>query len=223
MSIITWSEIEAECGDYRAGFVDTYKLYEGQETDEKDAYDRPVKVTVSSFARHVGIAKTTFQDWIRQADGAPAPSRSENRGAAGAARRFAGKLLAADKAKLAAELLADPEVVDQPEGRLAVAKAAIGAQEREQAHTERKRAGDPVGRRMDENIALLDLQGAINGFVRKATELLPYVGPVAAGEHYWLKGETERLEAVTSEIRYLADHGETRTDTELRTIQTGGA
>jgi hypothetical protein len=29
---IKWSEIEAECGDYRAGFVATFRKYEGKPT-----------------------------------------------------------------------------------------------------------------------------------------------------------------------------------------------
>jgi hypothetical protein len=61
---IKWSEIEAECGDYRAGFVSVFRKYEGQETDEKDRYDRPVKVTIASFARHMGIKEGTFRDWV---------------------------------------------------------------------------------------------------------------------------------------------------------------
>lgn len=216
MTHIMWSQIEAECGDYRAGFVATFRKYEGLPTDEKDAQGRTVKVTVASFARHVGIAEGTFAEWVK-------PRARPDRDHAGAARRFARNLSTEDKAKLAAELLEDPEVVDQPEARRSVARAAIDAQHREQERTERKRAADPTGRRMDQNIALLDLQGAINTFVRKANELLPNVGPVPASEHHWLTGEAERLDVVTAEIRYLADHGETRTDTELRAMTGGGA
>jgi len=61
---VKWSDIEAECGDYRDGFVQTFRKYEGQPTDEKDAQGRTVKVTVASFAKHAGIPKTTFQRWV---------------------------------------------------------------------------------------------------------------------------------------------------------------
>lgn len=132
--------------------------------------------------------------------------------------------------ELAEKLLDDPAVreaatkalVNDPQSRHEIRKAAETAAERdylvEQERTVRKRAADPVGRRMDENIALLDLQKVINKFVREATKLLPQVGRVVDSERYWLNGEADRLEAVTSEIRHLADHGETRTDTELHAL-----
>lgn len=62
--IVKWSEIEAECGDYRQGFVATFRKYEGQLTDEKDGQGRAVKVTASSFARHIGVDKKTFGRWV---------------------------------------------------------------------------------------------------------------------------------------------------------------
>jgi hypothetical protein len=65
--MITWAEIETECGDYKAGFVAAFRKYEGQPTDEKDAYNRTVKVTVESFARHVGIDGSTFRRWVKMA------------------------------------------------------------------------------------------------------------------------------------------------------------
>jgi hypothetical protein len=57
-----------ECGDYRAGFVATFRKYEGQLTDEKDAQGRTVKVTVASFARHLGVNPETFRLWIKRQD-----------------------------------------------------------------------------------------------------------------------------------------------------------
>lgn len=82
---ISWAEIESECGDYRAGFVATFRRYEGQVTDEKDAQGRAVKVTVSSFARHMGIARATFQEWVAREQGAgarrPASVDRDTRGA----------------------------------------------------------------------------------------------------------------------------------------------
>jgi hypothetical protein len=65
--MIKWSDIETECGDYRAGFVATFRKYEAQPTDEKDAQGRPVKVTMASFARHMGVSQRTFYDWVRNA------------------------------------------------------------------------------------------------------------------------------------------------------------
>jgi hypothetical protein len=62
--MVSWSEIEAECGGYREGFVAVFRKYEGQATDEKDAKNRTVKVTASSFARHVGIPEQTFRRWV---------------------------------------------------------------------------------------------------------------------------------------------------------------
>jgi transposase-like protein len=223
MTAIPWSQIEAECGDYRAGFVATFHKYEGRDTDEIAGNGQIIRVTASSFARHVGIARQTFERWVKAADqeGTPNQGAESVEITARSARASARNLPPEERAKLAAELLNDEEVTEQPEARTAVAKASIAAQRREQERTEHKRASDPVGRRMDENIALLDLQLAINGFVRKATDLLPNVGPVAADQRPWLKGEADRLEIITAEVRYLADHGETRTDAELRAM-TGG-
>lgn len=75
MNAIDWSVIEAECGDYRAGFVATFRKYEGQPTDEKDARGRVVKVTATAFARHMGIPEGTFRDWLRLDRGARDPER----------------------------------------------------------------------------------------------------------------------------------------------------
>lgn len=114
MTTISWSQIEAECGDYRAGFVETFRKYEGRDTDEIGANGQIIRVSVSSFARHLGIAKTTFQNWIKVVDQEAQPTRSPSRGAAGAARRFAATLPATERAKLAAELLEDDEVEVAP-------------------------------------------------------------------------------------------------------------
>lgn len=70
--MIKWEKILGECLPYRQGFlpyrqgfVDVFKKYEGQPTDEKNERGGVVKVTQSSFARHAGIAKMTFNDWVR--------------------------------------------------------------------------------------------------------------------------------------------------------------
>lgn len=78
LETIPWSQIEAECGDYRKGFVATFRKYEGQRTDEKDAMGRTVKVTAGSFAKHLGIADNTFRRWIASAAVQPRPARSKN-------------------------------------------------------------------------------------------------------------------------------------------------
>ena len=62
---VQWSQIEAECGGFRQGFVATFRKYEGMATDEKDGQGRTVKVTMATFARHVGINEETFRRWVR--------------------------------------------------------------------------------------------------------------------------------------------------------------
>lgn len=62
---VQWSQIEAECDGYREGFVAIFRKYEGLPTDEKDAQGRIVKVTATSFARHLGIEESTFRRWTR--------------------------------------------------------------------------------------------------------------------------------------------------------------
>lgn len=107
--IIEWSAIEAECGDFRDGFVQTFRKYEGQVTDELDGAGRVVKVTIDSFARHTGIPRDTFRRWL--------DLKPEMRGAAArhlrAAKGFASKLEPEQKARLAEELLEDPDVAAQ--------------------------------------------------------------------------------------------------------------
>lgn len=71
--MIRWAEIEAECGNYRDGFVNVFRRHEGQATDEKDGQGRTVKVTATSFARHMGIAESTFRGWTRSASVALQP------------------------------------------------------------------------------------------------------------------------------------------------------
>ena len=106
--MIKWSEIEAECGDFRAGFVEIFRKYEGQPTDETDDYGRAVKVTVASFTRHVGISERQFGRWLAGEMGGQRADHLDT--TVGAARRFASKLPSAEKAKLASELIADPDV-----------------------------------------------------------------------------------------------------------------
>ena len=69
MDQIKWAEIEAECGDYRSGFIAVFRKYEGMETDERTKQGRVVKVTAPSFARHMRIPEATFKDWLKRDDG----------------------------------------------------------------------------------------------------------------------------------------------------------
>jgi transposase-like protein len=63
--MITWNEIIAECGNYRDGFVKVFRRHEGEATDEKDKQGRPIKVTIHSFAGHIGVNPATFHRWVR--------------------------------------------------------------------------------------------------------------------------------------------------------------
>lgn len=65
--VIRWSEITAQCGNYKAGFVAVFREHEGKETDERDGQGRPMKVSQRSFAEHMGIPLVTFQRWLRAA------------------------------------------------------------------------------------------------------------------------------------------------------------
>jgi hypothetical protein len=107
---VTWSQIEAECGDYREGFVAIYRKYEGMPTDEKDAQGRAVKVTMASFARHMKIPERTFMDWVSKTAAAAAQPRQRDR-----TREAIDRMPAEDKAKLASDLMADPDVRERVE------------------------------------------------------------------------------------------------------------
>lgn len=77
-AVVQWNQIVGECGDYREGFVRTFRRYEGRATDEGDGQGRVVKVTMASFARHTGIPEQTFRRWIKNDldhhNGGPAPA-----------------------------------------------------------------------------------------------------------------------------------------------------
>lgn len=112
MSSITWSQIETECGNFRDGFVATFRKYQGQDTDERDPRGVIVKVTMGSFARHMGISPRTFERWVSNDVRTVSPEQKTTeraRIASGQARL----LPPSEKAKLAAELMADPEVADE--------------------------------------------------------------------------------------------------------------
>jgi hypothetical protein len=78
-NLIRWSEIESEAQGFRQGLVALFRKYEGQPTDEKDAYGRTVKVTPASFARHMGVEPSTFRRWVKKASTVLAISTEESK------------------------------------------------------------------------------------------------------------------------------------------------
>ena len=132
MASVTWVEIEAECGDFRAGFVATFKKYEGWATDEKDAAGRVITVTVSSFARHMGIPDGTFRDWVA---GQVRGDRDRDRQDMRRARSSVKHMSTSEKVELATEIVED---LDEDK-RLQVAQAAMAPEMRdeERGHKER--------------------------------------------------------------------------------------
>jgi hypothetical protein len=230
VSNIKWSQIEAECGDFREGFVATFRKYEGQPTDEIDARGGRVTVTMSSFARHVGIAKTTFNEWANETARVVTPDERAKKDAV-RARTEVRRLPSEEKARLTRELLADPEVADRafntPEARQHGSTAAVAAgntaramarrHEHDEAESSRLRDQDSVQRNIDAAEAEHALTEAMDRFTRHAREVLRRIGHVSQPQ---LLGESlERVEAVCDEIRYLRTHGRTRLDAELAELE----
>ncbi len=111
MDTITWDQITAECDGYRAGFVAVFRKYEGQPTDEKDGAGRVVKVTSDAFARHVGIPRSTFQQWVRSR---PTTARPTGPARTGQMARQAVKsetVPVEDKVGMLSDLMSDPKVI----------------------------------------------------------------------------------------------------------------
>lgn len=120
---VAWSQIEAECEGYRAGFVATFRKYEGLETDERDGRGAIVKVTVESFARHTGIPPATFRAWVRNANATTSvtigPSTKQRAG--WETRRLSPE----ERAELVDELINDdPHVADHIENVIATDPAS---------------------------------------------------------------------------------------------------
>lgn len=149
MEQVKWSQIEAECGDFRAGFVATFKKYEGQETDETDAQNKPVKVTVASFARHTGIAERTFRYWVNQGG---RRLRDEPRDRT---REEIKRMPPERKRELASEL------VDglPPDERAEIAKAAVKGIDSEGRSKVVKAVYDEAHREMDDDPAARRARG----------------------------------------------------------------
>jgi len=187
MTIVQWSQIEAECGDYRAGFVETFRKYEGADTDERTVQNKIVKVTAASFARHLGIRERTFVDWLKRDRGAPPAPRDH----AGAARRFADKLTADEKAKLAAELLEDDDVAEQVEQHQIAKRGPTFGPLPEPAEAGR-RAGDNMARQLGTDLATGALRSAA-GSVAEA---------ILCKEQFGIRNPAEYAEAL-ARLRHL--------------------
>jgi hypothetical protein len=227
--MITWSEIETECGDYREGFVSIFRKYEGQPTDEKDAKGRTVKVTMSSFARHAGIPETTFRQWLSAARAVLPEERIQKD--AIRARSDIRRLPPEEKAKLAAELISEPDVaeqvVSQPETRRSINRATDVHDRREAEQraqrTERIQNQDEVGQRLD-NLAWVTMLGeAAERWARDAGEALRHIDRLPDSEKHWLTGATDRADSAVRATRRLIELGQPEMDAELRhLVENGG-
>lgn len=137
---ITWSEIEAEAGGYREGFVAIYKKYEGLETDERDGRGAVVKVTKSSFATHMGIAERTFCRWVTNVEQGNVATMAKNAPGGGikaSIEKATAEATAKAEAKAAAALQAEKQRAEAEAKRREVAAAAKAKQEeRERADAE---------------------------------------------------------------------------------------
>jgi hypothetical protein len=69
----TWEEIDAvvDTRGYRAGFVDVFLEFRGAVLDDEpvDGRGRPAVVNQSNFAKHFGIAASTFHRWLTEHGG----------------------------------------------------------------------------------------------------------------------------------------------------------
>lgn len=130
--MICWSEIEAEAGGFREGLVTVFRKYEGMTTDEVDGQGRAVKVSQSSFARHMGINEKTFQEWVRKASGRLA-ARSERAGSWSEREAKAAAKAKAEAEAKAAEALASALARQEKQAAEEARKAAEQAEKVKQA------------------------------------------------------------------------------------------
>lgn len=69
----SWDEIDAVIDDrnFRKGFVDVFLEFRGAILDDEplDSHGRPAVVNQSNFAKHCGIAISTFHRWLSQFGG----------------------------------------------------------------------------------------------------------------------------------------------------------
>lgn len=86
----TWQEIEDVVDDrgYRAGFVAVFLEFRGAVLDDVplDARGRPEVVNQSNFAKHFGIAVSTFHRWLTEHGGPEFALEGERREKAEAAK-----------------------------------------------------------------------------------------------------------------------------------------
>lgn len=126
------------------------------------------------------------------------------------------ELPAGDKVQMARELADDREYLANV---LRVQNERIEASREKSA---RKKASDRVGQKFDERIALHGLQAETSKYIKKAQTLIPEIGIIPDAEKFWLKGEADGLEDIAAELRHMAEHGETRQETELQNIVETG-
>ena len=105
----TWDEIYAVIDDkgYRAGFVAVFLEFRGAVLDDEplDGRGRPEVVNQSNFARHFGIAISTFHRWLTEHGGPEFALEGERKERAEAAKdRQKKKASKKDKEALAAEV-----------------------------------------------------------------------------------------------------------------------
>ena len=148
--IVNWSDIVAECGNYKQGFVATFLKYEGQPTDEKDNLGRTIKVTERSFAEHNGIPQQTFNAWVR-ADRDPSWVTTEAKEARSAASHanVAKNMAKKDPARLAEAIeLAGSQAANAVYDELKLRRAGVDTSEanRKSAHAHAHKAAEPIRR-----------------------------------------------------------------------------
>jgi hypothetical protein len=82
---VKWSALDKKAETFRAGFVGLFLKYEGSPLLDEDGSPilspggRQTEVTARSFARHFGIAETTFQGWVIDVRGVTAPWNQRER------------------------------------------------------------------------------------------------------------------------------------------------
>jgi transposase-like protein len=165
---ISWAEIEAECGGFRDGFVATFRKYEGQDTDEKTAQGRTVKVTIASFARHMGIHKDTLNWWIRKSEGRAA--RPTERTAVDRVRQGARNLPSEEKAAIVDELVEADPVVAAAASRALEKRNAELPKPRARERTKSDRYSDALTAMRAADTALDRFTNAVSGAEWSAVE-----------------------------------------------------
>jgi transposase-like protein len=165
---ISWAEIEAECGGFRDGFVATFRKYEGQDTDEKTAQGRTVKVTIASFARHMGIHEDTLNWWIRKSEGRAA--RPTERTAVDRVRQGARNLPSEEKAAIVDELVEADPVVAAAASRALEKRNAELPKPRARERTKSDRYSDALTAMRAADTALDRFTNAVSGAEWSAVE-----------------------------------------------------